>query len=52
MEQPRGVELAAIMALALLAGVTAWELDYIVFSAVFAVAAGLAALAFENARLP
>jgi hypothetical protein len=44
----RRSELAAIFALALLASITALELDYEVFSAVFAAAAGVAA--FENAR--
>ena len=39
---------AAIFALALLASFTAWELDYEVFSAVFAAAAAVAA--FESAR--
>jgi hypothetical protein len=48
MADPRGLELAAIFALSLLASVTALELDYEIFSAVFGAAAAVAA--FENAR--
>jgi hypothetical protein len=44
----RSLELAAICALAILASVTARELDYEVFSIVFGVAAAVAA--FESAR--
>jgi hypothetical protein len=39
MEHRRGLELGAIFALSLLASVTALELDYEVFSAVFGAAA-------------
>ena len=48
MEHRRGLELAAIFANSLLASVTALELDYEVFSAVFGAAAAVAV--FENAR--
>jgi hypothetical protein len=44
----RSLELAAICALAIVASVTARELDYEVFSIVFGLAAGVAA--FESAR--
>jgi hypothetical protein len=44
----RSLELAAICALAILASVTARELDYEVFSVVFGVTAAFAA--FESAR--
>jgi hypothetical protein len=48
MEYRRALELSAIFALSLLASVTALELDYEAFSAVFGAAA--AAAAFENVR--
>jgi hypothetical protein len=48
MEHRRGLEFAAIFALSLLASVTALELAYEVFSAVFGAAAAVAA--FENVR--
>jgi hypothetical protein len=48
METGRDLELAAIFALALLASVTALELDYEMFSAVFGAAAAVAG--FENVR--
>ena len=48
MPDPRGLELALLFALALLASVAAWELDYPLFGATFAAAAALAA--FESMR--
>jgi hypothetical protein len=48
MSNSRGLELAALFALALIASLTAWEFDYQIFGAIFATAAAVAA--FENAR--
>jgi hypothetical protein len=44
MADPRSLELAMIFAVASLASLMAWELDYEVLSALFAAAAGVASM--------